>query len=139
MAGTGNPFSLGEIQPGERVVDCGSWVFCKGRVHERGRGHVLGQDIDAVGDRIATVVVRPVRLPDLPRLVPEKEHVRSLEPRGQERPPLRIGVRRRPSLSLEPAAPVFVGPAGPWYMPSRSTIIDAASFMVRDSSFELQP
>ena len=24
MAGTGNPFSLGEIQPGERVVDCGS-------------------------------------------------------------------------------------------------------------------
>jgi arsenite methyltransferase len=24
MAGTGNPFSLGELQPGERVVDCGS-------------------------------------------------------------------------------------------------------------------
>lgn len=24
MAGTGNPFALGELQPGERVVDCGS-------------------------------------------------------------------------------------------------------------------
>jgi SAM-dependent methyltransferase len=24
MAGTGNPFALGEIKPGERVVDCGS-------------------------------------------------------------------------------------------------------------------
>ena len=24
MAGTGNPFALGDIQPGERVVDCGS-------------------------------------------------------------------------------------------------------------------
>jgi hypothetical protein len=24
MAGTGNPFSLGELKPGENVVDCGS-------------------------------------------------------------------------------------------------------------------
>ena len=37
------------------------------RVLERGRGHVLWQDVDPVGDRIAPVVVRPVPLEDLPR------------------------------------------------------------------------
>src|SRR4051812_5231841 len=43
------------------------------RILERGRRHVLGQDVDPVGDGIAAVVVRPVRLPDLPGLASEQE------------------------------------------------------------------
>src|SRR5437867_12743696 len=72
-----------------------------GRVLERGRGHVLGQYIDAVGDRIARVVKRPVRLPDLPGLAPEEQRVRALEPRDKERPPLRVAVRGGPPAGVE--------------------------------------
>ena len=53
------------------------------RVLERCRGHVLGQDVDAVGDRVAAVVKRPVRLPDLPGLAPEQQRIRELERENQ--------------------------------------------------------
>ena len=49
------------------------------RVRERGRGHVLGQDVDAVGDRIARVVVRPIALEDLPGPASQQQGIRSLE------------------------------------------------------------
>ncbi len=86
-----------------------TWVFCQRRVRERGRGHVLGQHVEAVGDRIASVVVRPVRGPDLPGPASEEERVRALVHRGDERPDLLVGVPRHPSATLEPAAPVLVG------------------------------
>ncbi len=48
MAGTGNPFSLGELTPGERVVDCGSGagtdsLIAAGMVGPA--GHVVGVDM----------------------------------------------------------------------------------------------
>jgi hypothetical protein len=43
------------------------------RVLEGGRGHVLGQDVDAVGDGVALIVVRPVPLEDLPGPAPEQD------------------------------------------------------------------
>lgn len=48
MAGTGNPFALGELQPGERVVDCGSGagadsLIAAGLVASSGR--VIGVDM----------------------------------------------------------------------------------------------
>ena len=48
MAGTGNPFSLGEIQPGERVVDCGSGAGTDGLIAARlvgPSGRVIGIDM----------------------------------------------------------------------------------------------
>ena len=50
MAGTGNPFALGPIGPGDRVVDCGSGsgvdCFIAGRMVGRG-GRVIGVDMTA--------------------------------------------------------------------------------------------
>jgi len=48
MAGTGNPFSLGELKPGENVVDCGSGagtdsLIAAGMVGPA--GHVIGVDM----------------------------------------------------------------------------------------------
>src|SRR6478735_7812709 len=55
-----------ELADGRLDVAIDDMGVLPGRVLERGRGHVLRQDVDAVGDRITPVVVRPVRLPDLP-------------------------------------------------------------------------
>jgi ubiquinone/menaquinone biosynthesis C-methylase UbiE len=48
MAGTGNPFSLGELKPGEYVLDCGSGagadsLIAAQMVHPG--GHVIGVDM----------------------------------------------------------------------------------------------
>ena len=48
------------------------------RVTERGRRHVLGKDVDAMGDRIAGVVMRPVRLPDVIGPPTQEERIRAL-------------------------------------------------------------
>jgi arsenite methyltransferase len=48
MAGTGNPLALGEIQPGERVVDCGSGAGADALIAARlvgPAGHVIGIDM----------------------------------------------------------------------------------------------
>jgi arsenite methyltransferase len=48
MAGTGNPFALGEIQPGERVVDCGSGAGTDALIAARlvgPSGRVIGVDM----------------------------------------------------------------------------------------------
>ena len=48
MAGTGNPFSLGELQPGERVVDCGSGAGTDALIAARlvgPFGRVIGIDL----------------------------------------------------------------------------------------------
>jgi len=48
MAGTGNPFSLGEIQTGERVVDCGSGAGTDALIAARlvgPSGRVIGIDM----------------------------------------------------------------------------------------------
>ncbi|HEY8800317.1 MAG TPA: methyltransferase domain-containing protein, partial [Candidatus Limnocylindrales bacterium] len=48
MAGTGNPFAMGEIQPGERVVDCGSGAGADALIAARmvgPAGRVIGIDM----------------------------------------------------------------------------------------------
>jgi len=48
MAGTGNPFALGEIKPGERVVDCGSGAGADALIAARlvgPSGSVIGIDL----------------------------------------------------------------------------------------------
>jgi arsenite methyltransferase len=48
MAGTGNPFSLGELKPGEHIVDCGSGSGTDSLIaaHMVGpSGHVIGVDM----------------------------------------------------------------------------------------------
>ncbi|MEO6059201.1 MAG: methyltransferase domain-containing protein [Candidatus Limnocylindria bacterium] len=48
MAGTGNPFALGELQPGERVVDCGSGAGADSLIAARlvaSSGRVIGVDM----------------------------------------------------------------------------------------------
>jgi SAM-dependent methyltransferase len=48
MAGTGNPFSLGELKPGEHVVDCGSGAGADSLIAARmvaPTGHVIGVDM----------------------------------------------------------------------------------------------
>jgi arsenite methyltransferase len=48
MAGTGNPFALGEIRPGERVADCGSGAGADALIAARlvgPAGHVIGVDM----------------------------------------------------------------------------------------------
>jgi arsenite methyltransferase len=48
MAGTGNPFALGEIHPGERVVDCGSGAGADALIAARlvgPSGRVIGIDM----------------------------------------------------------------------------------------------
>jgi SAM-dependent methyltransferase len=48
MAGTGNPFALGEIRPGERVVDCGSGAGTDALIAARlvgPSGQVIGVDM----------------------------------------------------------------------------------------------
>ncbi len=48
MAGTGNPFSLGELKPGESVVDCGSGAGADSLIAAQmvgPRGHVIGVDM----------------------------------------------------------------------------------------------
>lgn len=48
MAGTGNPFALGEIEPGERVVDCGSGAGADALIAARlvgPAGRVVGIDM----------------------------------------------------------------------------------------------
>src|SRR5215208_4854535 len=87
------------------------------RVLERGRWHVLGQDIDAVRDGIAAVVERPVRLPDLPGLAAQQERVGAFEPGGQEAPALLVTIGCGPAAAVEPVAAILVWAAG--------TLIDA--------------
>jgi SAM-dependent methyltransferase len=48
MAGTGNPLALGEVQPGERVVDCGSGAGADALIAARlvgPTGRVIGVDM----------------------------------------------------------------------------------------------
>ena len=48
MAGTGNPFALGDIRPGEHVVDCGSGAGADALIAARlagPTGHVIGVDM----------------------------------------------------------------------------------------------
>ena len=48
MAGTGNPFALGELQPGEHVVDCGSGAGADSLIAARlvaSSGRVIGVDM----------------------------------------------------------------------------------------------
>jgi arsenite methyltransferase len=48
MAGTGNPFAHGELQPGERVVDCGSGAGADSLIAARlvgPNGRVIGVDV----------------------------------------------------------------------------------------------
>jgi SAM-dependent methyltransferase len=48
MAGTGNPFALGRLQPGERIVDCGSGAGADSLIAARlvgAAGHVIGIDM----------------------------------------------------------------------------------------------
>lgn len=48
MAGTGNPFALGDIRPGERVVDCGSGAGADALIAARlvaPNGEVIGVDM----------------------------------------------------------------------------------------------
>lgn len=48
MAGTGNPFALGELRPGERVVDCGSGAGADSLIAARlvgPNGWVIGVDM----------------------------------------------------------------------------------------------
>lgn len=48
MAGTGNPFALGQLQPGERIVDCGSGAGADSLIAARlvgAAGHVIGIDM----------------------------------------------------------------------------------------------
>lgn len=48
MAGTGNPFALGPLKPGERVVDCGSGAGVDALIAARlvgPTGHVIGVDM----------------------------------------------------------------------------------------------
>lgn len=48
MAGTGNPFALGDIRPGERVVDCGSGAGADALIAARlvgPTGRVIGVDM----------------------------------------------------------------------------------------------
>ena len=48
MAGTGNPFSLGEVKPGEHVVDCGSGAGADSLIAAQmvaPGGHVIGVDM----------------------------------------------------------------------------------------------
>ncbi|MDQ2934362.1 MAG: methyltransferase domain-containing protein [Chloroflexota bacterium] len=48
MAGTGNPFALGELQPGEHVVDCGSGAGADSLIAARlvgASGRVIGVDM----------------------------------------------------------------------------------------------
>ena len=50
MAGTGNPFSLGELKPGEHVVDCGSGAGADSLIAAQmvgPGGHVIGVDMTA--------------------------------------------------------------------------------------------
>ena len=48
MAGTGNPFSLGELKPGEHIVDCGSGAGTDSLIAAQmvgPNGHVIGVDM----------------------------------------------------------------------------------------------
>ena len=102
-----------------------------GRVLERGRGHVLGQDVDAVGDRIAPVVVRPVRLPKISQVLRPSSNASArsnIETRNGQ-PSSSAYAAVHPPRSNPPRRSSS-GPPGPWYTPSRVSIIDAVSFMV---------
>ena len=68
FAGTGNPFSLGEIQPGEHVVDVGSGagldtMIAGGMVG--GDGHVIGVDMTEAMIQKAKTGAQEARLPQV--------------------------------------------------------------------------
>ena len=83
-----------------------------------------------MGDRIAPVMVRPVRFPDLPGPAAEEQGVRALEHGGDEAPDLLMAVGRGPPPRSNPPRRSSSGPPGPWYTPSTVSIIVAVSFMV---------
>ena len=79
MAGTGNPFALGPLEPGEHVVDCGSGAGADALIAARmvgATGHVIGVDMttemlaaaraNAADARLANVEFREGLLEALP-------------------------------------------------------------------------
>ena len=79
MAGTGNPFSLGELKPGERVVDCGSGSGADSLIAAQmvgPNGRVIGVDMtpemlskarrNAIEARLTNVEFREGYLESLP-------------------------------------------------------------------------
>jgi arsenite methyltransferase len=65
MAGTGNPLALGQLDPGERVVDCGSGAGADALIAARlvgPTGHVIGVDMTAEMLAAARATAADVRL-----------------------------------------------------------------------------
>jgi arsenite methyltransferase len=68
FAGTGNPFSLGELRPGERVVDVGSGAGIDSLIAARmvaPGGQVIGVDMTPAMLDKARASARRLRLPEL--------------------------------------------------------------------------
>jgi arsenite methyltransferase len=68
MAGTGNPFALGPLEPGERVVDCGSGAGADALIAARlvgPTGHVIGVDMTVEMLRVARANAAQAGLSDV--------------------------------------------------------------------------
>jgi SAM-dependent methyltransferase len=66
MAGTGNPFALGQLDPGERVVDCGSGAGADALIAARlvgQTGRVIGVDMTSRWSRRRAPTPRTPRWP----------------------------------------------------------------------------
>ncbi len=84
------------------------------RIVERGRGHVLGQDVDAVRDGIARrrgAASRTRRSPTCDARA--AAHRRARTPTVTKSPVSVVEMRRDPAAALEPAAAILIWPARP--------------------------